>query len=60
MVERGKLALVLGGLATALAGVVSDIWGPVTGGLFLAFGRSFARVPRSLKNMSASAKTNSS
>ena len=27
----------LGGLATVLAGVVADIWGPAAGGLFLAF-----------------------
>jgi hypothetical protein len=27
----------LGGLATVVAGVVADIWGPDTGGLFLAF-----------------------
>ena len=27
----------LGGLATVLAGLVADIWGPATGGLFLAF-----------------------
>lgn len=27
----------LGGLATVLAGVVAKIWGPATGGLFLAF-----------------------
>jgi Protein of unknown function (DUF3147) len=28
---------VFGGIATALAGVVAHIWGPVLGGLFLAF-----------------------
>lgn len=28
---------VLGGLATVVAGVVADIWGPAAGGLFLAF-----------------------
>ena len=28
---------VLGGLATVVAGVVADIWGPPAGGLFLAF-----------------------
>jgi Protein of unknown function (DUF3147) len=27
----------LGGLATVLAGLVADIWGPAAGGLFLAF-----------------------
>ena len=27
----------LGGLATVVAGVVAKVWGPVTGGLFLAF-----------------------
>jgi Protein of unknown function (DUF3147) len=27
----------LGGLATVLAGLVADIWGPASGGLFLAF-----------------------
>jgi hypothetical protein len=27
----------LGGLATVVAGVVADIWGPAAGGLFLAF-----------------------
>jgi Protein of unknown function (DUF3147) len=27
---------VLGGLATVMAGLVADVWGPVTGGLFLA------------------------
>jgi hypothetical protein len=27
----------LGGLATVVAGLVADIWGPTTGGLFLAF-----------------------
>ncbi len=28
---------VLGGVATVVAGVVADIWGPAAGGLFLAF-----------------------
>lgn len=28
---------VFGGIATALAGVIADKWGPVVGGLFLAF-----------------------
>ncbi len=28
---------VLGGLATVVAGVVANIWGPAAGGLFLAF-----------------------
>ncbi len=28
---------VLGGFATVVAGLVADIWGPVAGGLFLAF-----------------------
>jgi Protein of unknown function (DUF3147) len=27
----------LGGLATLLAGVIADLWGPAIGGLFLAF-----------------------
>jgi uncharacterized protein DUF3147 len=27
----------LGGLATVVAGLLADIWGPTTGGLFLAF-----------------------
>src|ERR1700748_2029952 len=27
----------LGGLATIMAGIVADIWGPEVGGLFLAF-----------------------
>jgi hypothetical protein len=27
----------LGGLATVVAGVIADIWGPAAGGLFLAF-----------------------
>jgi hypothetical protein len=27
----------LGGLATVVAGIVADIWGPAAGGLFLAF-----------------------
>jgi hypothetical protein len=27
----------LGGLATVVAGLVASIWGPATGGLFLAF-----------------------
>jgi hypothetical protein len=27
----------LGGLATVVAGVVADVWGPAAGGLFLAF-----------------------
>jgi hypothetical protein len=31
----------LGGLATVVAGVVSDIWGSVWGGLFLAFPATF-------------------
>ena len=30
------LRFVLGGLATVATGLVADIWGPVTGGLFLA------------------------
>ena len=30
------LRFVLGGLATVAAGVVADVWGPATGGLFLA------------------------
>lgn len=29
--------LALGGLATVVAGLVADIWGPAVGGLFLAF-----------------------
>ena len=31
------MRFVLGGLATVVAGVVADIWGPAAGGLFLAF-----------------------
>jgi hypothetical protein len=31
------LRFVLGGLATVLAGVIADQWGPEVGGLFLAF-----------------------
>ena len=30
------LRFILGGLATVAAGLVADVWGPVTGGLFLA------------------------
>ncbi len=47
---------VLGGFATVVAGLVADIWGPVAGGLFLAFPAISAQAPRLLKNMSASAK----
>ena len=40
--ERGStrehlIRFALGGLATVVAGVVADVWGPVVGGLFLAF-----------------------
>jgi len=27
----------LGGLATVIAGLIADVWGPAVGGLFLAF-----------------------
>jgi hypothetical protein len=31
------IRFVLGGLATVVAGVVADVWGPAVGGLFLGF-----------------------
>jgi len=43
----------LGGLATLLAGVIADRFGPETGGLFLAFPPSSARAPRWSRSMSA-------
>jgi Protein of unknown function (DUF3147) len=47
---------VLGGFATVVAGLVADIWGPVGGGLFLAFPAIFCASATLIENMSASAR----
>jgi hypothetical protein len=48
------IRFVLGGAVTMLAGWIATEWGPVIGGLFLAFPARYSpQAPRWLKNMSA-------
>jgi hypothetical protein len=44
------IRFVFGGLITAAAGLIAQRYGPVVGGLFLPFPRSFRRAQRSWKN----------
>ena len=52
------LRFVLGGLATVFTGLIASFFGPVAGGLFLAFPAIFCAASRSSKSTSASGSRN--